>query len=237
MAVVIPVYNHGATLREVVTRTLAVHNTVIVVDDGSQDTGPDTLRGLAVYCIRHARNRGKGAAILSGAQKARRLGMTHIITVDADGQHRPEDLLSIVKEINRDPHAIVVGKRDFEGHYAPPASRVGRRISNFWFLMETGRSIGDAQSGYRAYPLNVLRSLTLRERRYTFEIEVLVKAAWAGVPIREVVVSIFYSRLDDRISHFHLFRDNVRLSALNARLFLRALLVVPHKKVLKTKGP
>jgi hypothetical protein len=108
---------------------------------------------------------------------------------------------------------------------------VGRHISNFWFLVETGRSIGDAQSGFRAYPTRVLEWLKLREQRYTFEIEVLVKAVWAGVPLREVNVSTHYAPGDERISHFHLFKDNVRLSFLNARLFMRALIPIPHKKL------
>ncbi|MFO7986262.1 MAG: glycosyltransferase family 2 protein [Desulfatiglandaceae bacterium] len=229
--IVIPVYNHGATLREVVVRSLAVHPTVIVVDDGSRDQGLQTLEGLAVHLVRHPRNLGKGAAILSGAAMARRLGLTHVVTLDADSQHDPGDFDAFKKEIRADPEAIVIGVRDFETHYAPASSRVGRTISNFWFLVDTGHLLSDAQSGFRAYPIHVLESLKLKEQRYTFEIEVLVKAVWAGVPVREVPICVFYPPAEARISHFHRFRDNVRLSFLNARLFMRAVMPLPHRKL------
>jgi glycosyltransferase involved in cell wall biosynthesis len=223
IAAVIPVYNHAATLRAVAERTLAVHPAVIVVDDGSRDGGAETLAGLPIHSVRHPVNLGKGAAILAGARKARELGMSHIVTLDADGQHDPEEIPRFVTEVQNHPGALVVGKRDFHGRVAPASSRVGRRISNFWFFVETGRCIGDAQSGFRAYPIRLLEALRLRERRYTFEIEVLVKAAWSGTPIRQVDVSTHYSAPGERVSHFHLFRDNVRLSFLNASLLLQAL--------------
>jgi glycosyltransferase involved in cell wall biosynthesis len=89
LLVAIPVYNHGRTLRDVVQRALAVHPDVLVVDDGSTDGGAASLEGLAVRVLRHERNRGKGAAILTAAAEARRLGKTHIVTIDADGQHDP----------------------------------------------------------------------------------------------------------------------------------------------------
>ncbi|MDZ7699037.1 MAG: glycosyltransferase family 2 protein [Deltaproteobacteria bacterium] len=234
-AIVIPVYNHSGTLREVAQRAGAIHRPVIVVDDGSLDQPRNALEGLDVHFIRHRRNMGKGAAILTGTQKARELGRTHIITLDADGQHDPDDIPLFLKQIKTHPTALVIGKRDFKTHYAPASSRVGRRISNFWFLVETGRLIGDAQSGFRAYPIRILEALTLRERHYTFEIEVLVKAAWAGLPLREVNVSTHYAARDERISHFHLFKDNVRLSFLNARLFMRALIPLPHKKLVNRR--
>ena len=88
--------------------------------------------------------------------------------------------------------------------------------------METGRSLGDAQSGFRAYPIALFNDLNLHERRYSFEIEVLVKAAWAGVELREVDISIYYPSSAERVSHFHLLWDNLRLSLLNARLIIRA---------------
>ena len=229
--IVIPVYNHGLTLREVVVRSLAVHPTVIVVDDGSRDQGVKTLIGLGVHVVRHPRNLGKGAAILSGAAMARRLGLTHVVTLDADNQHDPGDFDAFAQEIKAHPEAIVVGVRDFEACYAPPSSRVGRTISNFWFLVDTGQRLKDAQSGFRAYPVHILESLKLKETRYTFEIEVLVKAVWAGVPVREVSVSVFYPPAGAHVSHFHRFRDNVRLSFLNARLFIRAVIPLPHKKL------
>jgi len=233
--IVIPVYNHAGTLRDVVTRSLKVHDRVMVVDDGSSDGGVDTLEGLGVDIIRHSNNLGKGAAILSAAKKALRSGMTHMVTVDADGQHDPEDLRHFIPELEAHPDAIIVGKRDFNGAYVPESSRVGRAISNFWLLAETGRSLGDAQSGFRAYPIALFRHLNLRERRYSFEIEVLVKAAWAGIELREVDISIYYPSPAERVSHFHLFWDNLRLSLLNARLIMRVVIPLPHRKIGKIR--
>lgn len=229
--IVIPVYNHARTLRDVVTRCIKVHDRVMVVDDGSSDGGADILEGLAVDIIRHPKNLGKGVAILSAAKRALRSGMTHMVTVDADGQHDPEDLRHFIPELEAHPDAIIVGKRDFHGAYVPESSRVGRAISNFWLLAETGRSLGDAQSGFRAYPIALFKHLNLRERRYSFEIEVLVKAAWAGIELREVDISIYYPSPAERVSHFHLFWDNLRLSLLNARLIMRAVIPLPHRKI------
>jgi len=229
--VVIPVYNHGATLRGVVEKALQVHTAVMVVDDGSTDGGGENLSGLDVHRVRHSRNFGKGAAILSAAKEAKKLGMTHMVTLDADGQHDPNDLHLFISAMNRSPEAIVVGKRNFETGYVPAGSRIGRRISNFWLWVETGRLLGDTQSGYRGYPVEMLTALKLRERRYAFENEVLAKGAWAGFQLLEVNISTFYPADEDRVSHFHLLKDNVRLSLLNARLTLRAMMPWPHRKL------
>jgi glycosyltransferase involved in cell wall biosynthesis len=136
----------------------------------------DTLYGLSVHIVRHSQNLGKGAAILTAAKAARRLGMTHMITIDADAQHDPSDFRHFVPVLQADPFAIVIGKRDFSTINAPLSARFGRRFSNFWFRLQTGQVLGDTQSGFRGYPLAVLEKLKLREKHYAFEIEVLVSA-------------------------------------------------------------
>lgn len=233
--IVIPVYNHSATIRGVVTRALQVHNEVMVVDDGSTDDALSSLQGLNVHRVRHPKNLGKGAAILTAAREARRLGMTHIVTIDADGQHNPNDFHLFIPVIQGAPDAIVVGKRDFQDANVPRANRFGRGFSNFWLRLQTGKTLGDAQSGFRAYPIFVLENLKLREKRYTFEIEVLVKAAWAGVELRDVDISIYYPPAQERVSHFHLFLDNLRLSLLNARLTMRSVTPLPHRKIMNSR--
>ncbi len=230
-AIVIPVFNHGSTLEEVVSKAKDVHETVIVVDDGSTDLGTNILDGLGAEIIRHPINMGKGAAILSGARRARELKMTHIVTMDADGQHAPADFQHFSRMIEQYPHAIIVGKRDLEKAEAPRSSRIGREISNFWLRVETGKKLGDAQSGFRAYPVHLFEALPLRERGFPFEIEVLVKAAWAGIELKDVNISAYYPAGKKRISHFKLFKDNVKLSRLNTKLFLRSLIPLPHKKL------
>ncbi|MFA6811146.1 MAG: DUF2062 domain-containing protein [Desulfoplanes sp.] len=227
--VVVPVYNHAATLRNVVAGILAVHEHVLVVDDGSTDLSPDELNGLNVGVIRHPANRGKGAAIRTGAQAARDMGMTHIITLDADGQHDPADIPLFVTAIAHDKNAIIVGARDFTVANIPGSSRFGRKFSNFWLRVQTGIILSDVQSGFRAYPLAVLENLKFTEDHYSFEVEVLVRAAWAGFPLRDVDITVYYPPLESRISHFKSFRDNLRISLLNTRLTMRAIMPVPHK--------
>ncbi len=234
--IVIPVYNHAVSLRGVVERALAMHPDVLVVDDGSTDRPLDTLEGLPVRLAVHPRNRGKGAAIMTAARLAQGLGMTHIVTIDADGQHDPADFSRFAAAVAAKPPAIVVGKRDFDAADVPGSSRFGRRFSNFWLRLQTGRSLGDTQSGFRAYPLAVLAGLKLREQHYSFEIEVLVRAAWAGVPLREVDISVHYPPSGERVSHFHKFRDNFRLTLLNTHLTMRSVLPWPHRKLIHEEG-
>ncbi len=234
--VVIPVYNHPATLRSVVTGTLKVCNDVLVVDDGSSDAVAEIIKDLSVSVIRHESNLGKGAAILTAAREAKRLGMSHIITIDADGQHDPADITAFIPVITQHPMAIVLGKRRFDKRSVPFASRFGRGFSNFWLRVETGHLLQDTQSGFRAYPIAVLEWLKLREKGYTFEIEVLVKAAWALVEFKEIDISVHYPERDKRISHFDPFMDNLGLTILNTRLTLRAILPFPHKPFVAIKS-
>ena len=230
--IVIPVYNHAKSLRDVVLKALEVHDTVMVVDDGSTDGGLDTLKGLDIIVLQHPINRGKGAALLTAAKASRRLGMTHMVSIDADGQHNPDDFKRFVPLVKKDPHAIIVGKRDFQTMNVPGLSRFGRHFSNFWLRLQTGQAVRDTQSGFRSYPLAVLERLKLRENGYAFEVEVLVKAAWAGIALREVDISVYYPPGSERISHFHVFRDNLRLSLLNTKLTLRSFVPVPHRRIL-----
>lgn len=234
LLVAIPVYNHGRSLRSVVERALEVHPEVLVVDDGSTDGGAETLQGLPVRLIRHKRNLGKGQAIMTAAHEAHRLGMTHLATIDSDGQHDPAEIRAFLPLLRSEPEALVVGTRRF-GADVPGSSRFGRSFSNFWLRVQTGVRLGDTQSGFRVYPVEVLRGLALRETGYAFEIEVLVRAAWAKVPLREVGISVVYP--EDRVSHFQMLRDNVRLSLLNFRLTMRTILPWPHRALVTASSP
>lgn len=229
--ITIPVYNHAETLRNVVERALAVHEHVLVVDDGSTDGGADSLSDLPVTVVRHESNRGKGEAVQTAARQARAMGFTHIVVMDADGQHDPADFERFAPLIRKNPWAIIVGKRDFTAADVPGGSRFGRSFSNFWLRLQTGCSLGDAQSGFRAYPLSLLEGLMLNEKGYAFEIEALVKAAWAGAKLLDVDVSVYYPPKGERVSHFDKFWDNLRLTALNAKLTLRSIAPVPHRRL------
>lgn len=230
--IVIPVYNHGKTLFDVIERCKKVHDNILVINDGSTDLPRGQIDADNVKWIHHKHNRGKGAAILTAAAFALKQGMTHIITIDADLQHDPNDILLFKQNIQSDPKSVFVGKRDFSAPTIPKLSKFGRQFSNFWFRVETGESIGDAQSGFRAYPLFIFEQLSLSGKHYAFEIEVLVKAAWAGVWVKDVEISVHYPSPEKRISHFKLFKDNLRLTKLNTKLTLRSFLPIPHKKII-----
>ena len=236
--VVVPVYNHAATLRQVVEGVLALHPHILVVDDGSSDMPKDMgdknhpLYGLAVEYRRHGHNMGKGQAILTAAAWAKDKQITHIITIDADAQHFPEDIPKFVRAILQNPAAILVGARDMNCANVPKSSRFGRAFSNFWFRVQTEQKIADSQCGFRAYPLLVFYCVRLQEVRYSFEIEILVRAAWAGFAVLDVPIGVHYPPARERVSHFRPLLDNVRISWLNTRLTFRAIMPVPHKKFL-----
>jgi len=231
IAVVIPVYNQPERLREVVHRCLEAHPRVLIVDDGSHPAVAPLLANLPVEVLRHEVNRGKAAAIQTAAHHLRRQGATHMITLDADGQHYPEDLPRIIEAIREHPEALILGVRDFDRETVPASSRFGRAFGNFWVRLQTGTRVHDIQSGYRAYPLAVIEHLSCRSRRYAFEVEVVVRALWGGVKVHEVGIQVHYPKPEHRSSHFHKLWDNLRLVVLNTRLTVRSLVPWPHRQV------
>lgn len=234
--VVIPVYNQPGQLREVVERCLQQHPQVLVVDDGSVPPVAGLLEGLPVSVIVHPRNLGKGAAILTAAAAAIAQGRTHLITLDADGQHFPEDLPKFLAAIREHPGSIVIGVRDFSAPAVPRSSKFGRGFGNFWVWVQTGTRVGDIQSGYRGYPVHLLQRIPASSRRYTFEVEVVVRALWGEVAVWPVPVRVLYTRLARRNSHFHKFHDNLALTLLNTHLTARGLLPWPHLKLMHLAG-
>jgi glycosyltransferase involved in cell wall biosynthesis len=231
---VIPLFNHGDALVSVVHAALATGLQVLVVDDGSTDGGAQKIEGLPCKSLNFPVNRGKGLAILAGAQEAKRLGFDAIVTLDADGQHNPAEANLLINEAEsgRWP-AIIIGSRQMVQETVPGASRFGRDFSNFWVRLECGFELSDTQSGMRLYPVNELLSLKLIRSRYDFEIEALVKSAWSGVDIRSISVSVHYPPADERISHFHKLKDNWRLTKLHTALVIRRLVPWPHHRLVE----
>jgi len=234
--VVIPVYNQPEALRDVVQRCLQQHPQVLVVDDGSSPPVADLLAGLPVTVITHSQNLGKGAAILTAIEVAVARDCAHLITLDADGQHFPEDLPALLAAVHEHPGSIIIGVRDFSAPEIPRSSRFGRLFGNFWVWVQTGVRVGDIQSGYRAYPVWLLRKIKTLSRRYAFEVEVVVRALWGGVTVHPLPVRVQYSRLALRNSHYHKLRDNLVLTALNTHLTGRSILPWPHLRFTKPDG-
>lgn len=231
--VVVPVYNHAVTLRQVVEGVLKHHIRVLVVDDGSTDGSIDAVKDLSIDILQHAGNRGKGAALKSAAQWGLERGMSHMVALDADGQHDPDDLPEFLAAIAETPQALIVGHRNFDQDSIPGSSRFGRQFSNFWLRLQTGSQLKDTQSGFRAYPLLIFERLHFWTNRYNFEVEVLVRSAWAGLELRDIDISVYYPPGDERVSHFRGFMDNWRLTILNTHFTLRSIVPWPHRKIIE----
>lgn len=235
---VVPVYNNASTVVDVVRRCRSQIGNVLVVDDGSSDIDiKEELRGSDIHVIHHERNMGKGAAIISALNFLGKHGATYMITVDADGQHYPEDIPSFFPLIADNDRTMVIGCRDFSVANIPNSSRLGRRISNFWMKIETGLDILDCQSGYRAYPVNHLRQMKFICHHYNFETEVLVRTAWAGLEFKCLPVRTLYPESHLRISHFRPLRDNLRISLIHFHFVILCLIPIQVRKLIKKETP
>ena len=240
-AIVICVYNNKGTLRQVVEGALKQQCALVtVVDDGCTDCDvQELLQDLEISLLRHEKNLGKGKALNTALKfLAEKNEIRWMITLDADGQHMPEDVNNFLKEIAEDPceDRLFVGMRDFsDTDRIPPRSVKGRAFSNFWLKLETGCSLGDAQSGFRCYPLGVISQIKCISSHYDWETEILVRAVWAGLKLVDVPVQVEYFTPETRVSHFDLFRDNLRISLINTRLIGELLIPWPKKKLVKRK--
>jgi glycosyltransferase involved in cell wall biosynthesis len=228
-AVVIPVFNHAQKIGAVIEGARQLNLPVFVVDDGSSDrTAEIVSRAAGIHALRHPVNRGKGAALLTGFAAACRVA-DRAITLDGDGQHDPAEALRLMEASRRHPGAIVVGCRQgMAGPDVPWTSRFGRGFSNFWVRAAGGAAIRDSQSGFRVYPLPEVLGLKVKARRFQFEVEVLAKAGWQGLPVVEVPVGVNYRPGAARISHFRPFIDFCRNSGTFARLIFQRI-VVPRR--------
>lgn len=223
--VIIPTFNNGSTLKEVLTGVMDVCGNVIVVNDGSSDNTFDLLNQFdGIELITHNKNRGKGAALNSGFRKAYDLGYKYAITIDSDGQHYPQEINLLCDSSRKEPDTLWIGSRDFKSDNMPGKNSFANRFSNFWFKLETGITLEDTQSGFRLYPLERLKGIRTLSGRYEFELEIIVRAAWRNVAVKNIPVSVYYPPKEIRISHFKPFKDFARISILNTVLVFIALL-------------
>ncbi len=225
--VVIPVYNHERTVAEVARQALKLNLPVFIVDDGSSDTSYVRIKNIkGVRVLRHFRNLGKGAALMTGFAEAVKADMNWAVTLDADGQHNPMDAVSMIRAIPERKRPVVVGIRIGMIHGDVPwTSRFGRKFSNFWVFLSGGPKMSDSQSGFRIYPLPEILNLNIVSRRFQFEVEVLAKAGWKRIPVVEVPISVNYCPLGKRISHFRPFVDFVRNSTTFTRLIVQRIFI------------
>jgi predicted LPLAT superfamily acyltransferase/uncharacterized protein (DUF2062 family) len=228
--VVIPVYNHSGTVIEVIQSCLSeVSYDILVVDDASDISVQELYSKVdnvsdRVRFLRHEKNRGKGAALQSAIQVTVAEGYTHMITVDADGQHLASDMPKMIEAAQQNPWALILGDRQMKTQNVPKSSVFGKAFSNFWIKYETDSQVGDSQSGYRIYPLFFVQTMSFRCQRYDFEIEVLTRLIWNNVKVVSVPISVVYFPGDLRVTHFHKIKDNLRLVVLNTVLVTSSLL-------------
>lgn len=224
--ILIPSFNTGSILRPTVIAILRTNAPVWVVFDGSTDGSPETIRDLEnqakVRVISLPENIGKGGAVLHGLREAIAAGFTHVLTMDADGQHPAAMVPRFLQISAAHPEAAVFGRPVFDA--SAPALRVnGRKISNFWTKLETlGWGVDDSLFGMRLYPaadLLAVMETTRYARRFDFDPEVGIRLAWRGVPIVNLPTPVRYpSKEDGGVSQFRYLRDNTLLTWMHFRL-------------------
>jgi glycosyltransferase involved in cell wall biosynthesis len=207
--IVIPCFDGATTVGGVVAAARASGHPVVVVDDGSRDDSAAVAERAGATVLRHAANHGKGAALATGFTYAVREGAAAVLTLDADGQHDPAEIPSLIAAHRHTPRAVVVGVRSFAPTDMPLRSRIGNRISTWWISKFAGRPHADTQSGFRVYPRALFERVELVSRRFETETELLLRAARLGLPLVEVPIRTIYG--PDRVTHFHGLRDTLRV--------------------------
>ena len=229
---VIPIYNHKDTIAAT-ARALRAHGLpVLVVDDGSDAPTRAVLDALAaeegIRLLRLPENQGKGRALTAGLLAAHEAGHTHALQIDADGQHDVADVPRFLAEAQADPRAMVCGKPVYDDS-VPRARLYGRYVTHFFVWVETlSLAIQDSMCGYRLYPLAPTRAEIARKplpARMDFDTEIAVRLYWRGVPVRNLPTRVIYP--ENGLSHFRMWRDNLRISAMHTRLLLGMLPRIP----------
>lgn len=239
--VIIPTYNNYKTLQQVIEDVLVFTEDVIVVNDGSTDSTAEILVQFPqIQQIYLSQNKGKGNALRQGFKHADSLGYRYAITIDSDGQHFPEDIPAFIEALEKEENKeiLFIGSRNMTQHGVPKKSSFGNKFSNFWFWVETGTRLQDTQSGFRLYPLFAMKKLKFYTKKFEFEIEAIVKAAWSGIEVKNIPIRIHYE-LEDRVSHFRPFKDFTRISILNTWFVLVTFFYIKPRNLfrkLKKKG-
>lgn len=234
--VMIPSYNTGSKLFETVLAARCFWTPVWVVVDGSTDLSQETLKSVfptdpGLHVIVLSRNRGKGVAIRYGAEEASRLGFSHVLAMDADGQHPARLIPEFMDCARSHPDSLILGRPIFD-ITAPPLRVHGRKISNWFANLETlWAGMGDSLFGFRVYPIGPLLEAFKKSpgmRGFDFDPEAAVRISWSGTPIINLDAPVTYFRESEGgISHFKYFRDNVLLTWMHIRLIFGFLLRLP----------
>ena len=223
LTAVISAYNEAGTIVDVCRRSRAQLTNVVVVDDASSDRTPALLGDEDVTVLHHSRNQGKASALWTGMQYALRCGAGGVITLDGDGQHAPENIPRLVRAIEDNPDCIIIAARVLDVGNAPRLRRFANRCADFWIGWACGVALCDSQSGFRYYPASLIRLLNTphgARRGFVFESEVLIEAAWLGVPIVGVPVAAIYPP-GSRTSYYRPIRDTIGIAGMVAGRLLQ----------------
>ena len=224
--VLMPTYNNAGTIAKVIADVKEYSEDVIVVNDGSTDETKNILASIeGIKVIDYEKNQGKGYALKLGLQKAYEWGYRYAITIDSDGQHYADDIPTFLDKIEEKPDSLLIGARNLAADNMPSKNTFANKFSNFWYKVETGQTLCDTQSGYRLYPLEKLQKIHFITRRYEFEVEIIVRAAWRGVNVENIPIKVYYPPVEERVSHFRPLQDFTRISILNTALVLYAFLI------------
>ena len=248
VAVVIPAFNEATTVAEIAECALRYTRTVFVVDDGSEDDTAAQLLDLPVTLLRNVTNLGKAASMSRGFVAALEQSMDAVITLDADGQHRPEDIPRLIEAAEEYPGDIVIAARLGGRERMPRSRRFGNWQADFWIAWAAGYPIRDTQCGYRLYPAALLERLVVpggRQDSFVFESEVLIEAARIGCYARPVSIDTIYGR-SPRESHYRAASDTMRIvlmvagklirSGLYPLGLLRSLGLLPHPDIARNEA-
>lgn len=226
LLVVIPVFDHEHAIGEMVRGVLATGHDCLLVDDGSGPACAQVLDELAakyaprVHLLRLPQNQGKGGAVMAGFRHAPKLGATHVLQIDADGQHDPADIPRFAAASRAQPDAVICGAPIYD-ESVPRARLYGRYFCHVWVWINTlSFAIRDSMCGFRVYPLPPTLRLMDEETiglRMDFDIEIIVRLFWRGVPVQNLLTRVTYP--SDGVSHFDVWRDNVRITRMHTRLF------------------
>jgi len=225
--VIIPTYNNEKTLEWVISEVLKITKDIIIINDGSTDNTSLILQKYNfLKLISYKPNKGKGHAIQKGFEAAIKEGFNYALTIDSDGQHYPSDIGIFIQRIEEEPNALIVGARNLVPENFSKGSSFANRFSNFWYRILTGIRLPDTQTGFRLYPLDLIKDMKFFTSKYEFEIEILVRAAWRRIKINSVPIRVFYPPRTERVSHFRPFKDFARISLLNTVFVIIALFYI-----------
>lgn len=231
---VIPVFNHGATIAEVV-RSLAVYKLpIIVVDDGNDEANKAQIKEAVNSCqnavlVERAKNGGKGKAMVSGVFKGHELGLSHVFQIDSDGQHDASRVPFFLEAAEKFPDCVICGYPEYD-ESVPSIRKSAREISNNWArVCALSGEIVDAMCGFRIYPLQpyyqLLKHRACIDSRMGYDADILVHLIWKGLHVKSYPVKVTYPA--DGISNFHMVRDNLHISLSFAKLFLGMIVRLP----------